>query len=754
MKKKGFTVVELVICFVLISVVVVGMLTIALSYRKNASESKIRLELEEYKVNVTRKIQNDIINLGVDYVKYCDTAVTDCVEIVFTDGTSKKIEVSSLEPGNRYIKYGGEKFKIEDDLEGIENPTLKDVSTLLPLSGINVSVSFQNNSSTYKIDIPITHVAIEGEYGIHIVTNGTGSNPGLYIREVTFDPNVGSVSPTKKQVTYGAPYSAPDGIFPTPPRNYYDFLGWYYQKTGGTKITGDTMVNKIRNHTLYARWAPKSYTVTFDANGGSVSPTTKTVTYTYNYDELPTPTRTGYTFKGWYTQATGGTQITETTEVTNPSNHTLYARWTANTYTVAYKGNGSTAGSTTSSLHTYDVEKVLTANGFTRTGYTFNKWNKSLDGSSTSYSNKQSVKNLTSTNNATVNLFAIWAANTYNIGYTLNGGTKGSSAPTTATYDKSITISNPTKKVTVTGNANGTGASVGGATSASQTFTGWTSTTINTSTAMYGSTKWSSTSTKVTSTSFKNLTPTNGATVTLVANWTPVAFNLPTVSKTGNTCKWNTKSDGSGTAYNSGASYTPSANSQASIPMYARCTANQYTVTFNANGGSAPSPSSKKVTYGATYGSLPSTSRSNYNFLGWYTSGGAKISSGSTVSITSNTTLTAKWEKKVSSKTWSGNLYNWTGTSHSDNGSKHSLSGQTRYELTYEQEGGNPNPDYGVVNLYYYKGGSKYKLDSGKRTGGHASGTLKGDIPSGATHLQVRATGYTGDVSYTLKVKP
>ena len=331
MKKKGFTVVELVICFALISVVVVGMLSIALSYRKNASESKTRLELEEYKVNVTRKIQNDIINLGVDYVKYCDTAVTDCVEIVFTDGTSKKIEVSSLEPGNRYIKYGGEKFKIEDDLEGIENPTLKDVSTLLPLSGINVSVAFQNNSSTYKIDIPITHTAIEGEYGIHIVTNGTGSNPGLYVSEVTFDANGGIVSPQKKQVTYGLSYSAPDGIFPTPTRNYYNFMGWYSLKTGGTEITADAMVNKIRNHTIYARWTPKSYTVTFDPNGGSVSQTTKTVTYTDYYYELPTPTRTGYTFKGWYTQATGGTQITETTEVTNPSNHTLYAIWEANT---------------------------------------------------------------------------------------------------------------------------------------------------------------------------------------------------------------------------------------------------------------------------------------------------------------------------------------------------------------------------------------------------------------------------------------
>lgn len=415
MKKKGFTVVELVICFALISVVVVGMLSIALSYRKNASESKTRLELEEYKVNVTRKIQNDIINLGVDYVKYCDTAVTDCVEIVFTDGTSKKIEVSSLEPGNRYIKYGGEKFKIEDDLEGIENPTLKDVSTLLPLSGINVSVSFQNNSSTYKIDIPITHVAIEGEYGIHIVTNGTGSNPGLYISEVTFDPNGGSVSPTKKQVTYGLSYSEPDGIFPTPTRNYYDFLGWYYQKTGGTKITGDTMVNKIRNHTLYARWTPKSYTVTFDPNGGSVSQTTKTVTYTYNYDELPTPTRTGYTFKGWYTQATGGTQITETTEVTNPSNHTLYARWKTHTYTVKYNGNGATSGSMASTSHTYDISKTLPKNVFTRTNYKFIGWNTKADGSGTTYIDQSSVKNLTAIDRGTVNLYAQWKINNFKV---------------------------------------------------------------------------------------------------------------------------------------------------------------------------------------------------------------------------------------------------------------------------------------------------------------------------------------------------
>ena len=202
-RKKGFTVIELVICFALISIVVVGMLSIALSYRRSASESATILKLEEYKVNVTRKIQNDIMDLGVNYVKYCDTAVTDCIEFVFNDGNTKKLEVSSLNPTDRYIKYGGEKFAIEDDLEGIENPTLKDVSTLLPLSGITLSVSFQNNSSLYKVDIPITHTTIEGEYGIHLVTFGTGSNPGVYTSVVTFDPNEGSVTETEREVTYG-----------------------------------------------------------------------------------------------------------------------------------------------------------------------------------------------------------------------------------------------------------------------------------------------------------------------------------------------------------------------------------------------------------------------------------------------------------------------------------------------------------------------------------------------------------------------
>ena len=98
-----------------------------------------------------------------------------------------------------------------------------------------------------------------------------------------------------------------------------------------------------------------------------------------------------------------------------------------------------------------------------------------------------------------------WTYLTYTIGYTMYNGTLGASAPTSAQYESVIKIDNPTKTVTITGDANGTGATVGSPTSASQTFTGWTANTaLTTTTAMYGTTDsnvttpWSNRTTKVT----------------------------------------------------------------------------------------------------------------------------------------------------------------------------------------------------------------------------------------------------------------
>lgn len=185
-------------------------------------------------------------------------------------------------------------------------------------------------------------------------------------------------------------------------------------------------------------------TATFNANGGSTpSPSTITKTYGSQLGTLPTTSRTGYTFAGWYTASSGGSKISTTTTLT--SNVTYYAQWTPITYYVSYVGNGSTSGSTESSSHTYDVAKNLTKNGFTKTGYTFSGWNTKSDGSGTSYTDGQSVKNLTTTNKSTVTLYAQWKVNSYTITFNPNGGTVNPTSKTVSYGSKYGTLPTPSR---------------------------------------------------------------------------------------------------------------------------------------------------------------------------------------------------------------------------------------------------------------------------------------------------------------------
>ena len=86
---------------------------------------------------------------------------------------------------------------------------------------------------------------------------------------------------------------------------------------------------------LYAVWG---IAVVFNATGGAVSPESKAVTQNSTYGELPTPTKPGYTFKGWYNSE--GKEVNSTTVVTTASDHTLTAKWIANSYTVTFNPTG------------------------------------------------------------------------------------------------------------------------------------------------------------------------------------------------------------------------------------------------------------------------------------------------------------------------------------------------------------------------------------------------------------------------------
>ena len=119
---------------------------------------------------------------------------------------------------------------------------------------------------------------------------------------------------------------------PTPTNEHYIFAGWYTAESGGTLLSLDTVYTGSRNE-YYARWVPTvDIDVTFDANGGKVNgKDTDTITIPAadkgKLASLPVPTREGYTFDGWYTAASGGMKITETTVFSKAT--TVYALWGA-----------------------------------------------------------------------------------------------------------------------------------------------------------------------------------------------------------------------------------------------------------------------------------------------------------------------------------------------------------------------------------------------------------------------------------------
>ena len=392
------------------------------------------------------------------------------------------------------------------------------------------------------------------------------------------------------------------------------------------------------------------------SDGGKSNGTSSTWGFISNYTNRIWPNKL-YTPDGqslWTSASTiaSSTKATFNTILTKGYGAGIAYNETANlTYTIKFNGNGSTGGSTASMPMVKDVSKNLTANGFTRTGYTFKNWNKKTDGSGTSYKNKQSVKNLTNTQGATVNLYAQWKPNTYTISFNGNGKTGGSTASMSMTYDtaKNLTANGFTK----------TGHS----------FSGW-NTKSNGSGTSYKNKQ-----------SIKNLTSANGATITLHARWTPnkytVSYNANggsgapadqtktygvnlTLSSTKPTrtgytfSKWNTKADGTGINYNSGAAYTGNAN----LTLYAVWTPNKYTVKYDANGGSG-APGNQTKTYGVAL-TLSSTkpTRTGYTFSKWNTKAdgtGTNYNSGAKYTGNANLTLYAIWTPITYTVTYNAN---------------------------------------------------------------------------------------------------
>ncbi|NZA40459.1 InlB B-repeat-containing protein, partial [Eubacterium callanderi] len=384
----------------------------------------------------------------------------------------------------------------------------------------------------------------------------------------------------------------------------YTFMNWNTQRDGGgTAYTDGQNVSNLSSKegdsvTLYAQWRANSYTIQYDGNnadGGDMANQSMTYDQAANLT-ANSYTKTGYTFTGWNAQPDGGgTSYTDGQNVTNLTSvdgetFTLFAQWRANSYTIQFDGNTADGGSTPEQTMTYDQAASLTANGYTKTGYTFSGWNTQPDGGGTTYTDGQNVTNLTSKEGDKVTLFAQWRANSYTIQFDGNTADGGDTADQSMTYDQAASLT--TNGYTKTG----------------YTFMNWNTQPDG------GGTTYTDGQNVV------NLTSVEGEMVTLFAQWrantytihfdgntadggdtasqsmtfdTAVNLTANGYTKTGYTFTgWNTQPDGGGTSYTDGQNVTNLTSVDGeTFTLFAQWRANSYTIQFDGNtadGGSTP----------------------------------------------------------------------------------------------------------------------------------------------------------------------
>lgn len=160
----------------------------------------------------------------------------------------------------------------------------------------------------------------------------------------------------------------------------YTFAGWYKDADFNDLFSKDGKNAKMpsENITLYAKWNALSYNVILDANGGEVNQKSIAALSDVEIGELPVPTRTYYTFDGWFTSPDGGEPVTSASKFARTENLTLYAHWTLNSFVVTFDANGGVCE--TESLRAYCGKSLGELPVPTRDYYTFTGWYTTADG--------------------------------------------------------------------------------------------------------------------------------------------------------------------------------------------------------------------------------------------------------------------------------------------------------------------------------------------------------------------------------------
>jgi len=259
------------------------------------------------------------------------------------------------------------------------------------------------SGSYYNQTINGDHYFIQDEFSNlnyqFIPSNSCVQGEFQTVRTVTFDSNGGSGSMATEGSLSPAALTA-NGFT----RAGYTFTGWNTAANGSGTSYGDGATYSFSSSvTLYAQWVADTFTVTFNANGGSGSMASESA-------NAPTAlagngfTRPGYTFTGWNTAPNGGgASYANGATYAFTSSVTLYAQWVADTFTVTFNANG---GRGSMAAESHNAPTALTANGFRRPGYSFRGWNTAANGRGTSYGN-----GATYPFTASATLYARWKAN-------------------------------------------------------------------------------------------------------------------------------------------------------------------------------------------------------------------------------------------------------------------------------------------------------------------------------------------------------
>ncbi len=370
-----------------------------------------------------------------------DASVPNC-NINMIDGSGGAYTGAYINTNQVTIRYSAD----DPQYEGLPLSSMSKAELYITSSNPNEPVVTQTLTANVAPWRTIHTITDEGSYSIMLKCYDTVGNYNTASANINIlrDISVKFYSPTSTTLyaTTTYQYNKALGTLPTPARTGHTFQGWFTTPTtGGTKAVATTVLTTTSNtYSLFARWTANIYTLTYNSNGGTTVTNPTSYTYGVGVSSFTNPTRTGYRFAGWH----DGTSVKASITATDLGNKTLTAQWTANTYTIVYNGAGNTSGTMANTKCTYNATCTLRANAFVRTGNNFMGWSLT-NGGVVAHNNSATVSNLSSTHNATINLYAIWSRSSYTITYNLNGGTNPSTNPGSYTYGDTITFASPTR---------------------------------------------------------------------------------------------------------------------------------------------------------------------------------------------------------------------------------------------------------------------------------------------------------------------